>query len=224
MTRADAIDAMPSPEPDSSPDTGTTATVLRSLRQTVRMLRHLAEAHGLAEHVTREELDAAARHEEVVHAKAMGHPLVQAAKEYFFMTMPILRALRPLSLERGDESVIDAVETIEALAPIVASKVFRAISGSEDDDYDPLERQSDENGSAKVACIVIAESRDAWKVLMQLGRATADGVPAQLVRRLEEIDAGLAARFPRAMEFVRPGFDADDTLVEDAVGAGGRCA
>jgi hypothetical protein len=45
---------------------------------------------------------------------------------------------------------------------------------------------------------------------MELGRATADGVPAHLVRRLDEIDAGLAARFPQAMAFVRPGFDTDD--------------
>ena len=107
--------------------------------------------------------------------------------------------------QRGRD--VEAVDTIEAVAALVPSKVFRAISSLQEDDHDPGDVQSDENGSAKIARIVIADSRAAWQVLMQLGRATADGVPAQLVRQLDEIDAGLTACFPRAMEFVRPGFD-----------------
>jgi hypothetical protein len=51
---------------------------------------------------------------------------------------------------------------------------------------------------------------------MEVGRAAADGVPAALVRMLDELDAILAARFPRAMEFVRPGFD-DGTSGDDEV-------
>jgi hypothetical protein len=204
---------------------GTTATVIRSLRHTVRMLRQLADAYGLARDVSREELEEAAHREQAIHDKAIAHPLVESAKQYFFTTMPIVRALRPLSLERGDEGVIEAVDTIEAVAPLVASKVFRAISSLEDEDYDPDDVQSDENGSAKIARIVIADSRAAWQVLMQLGRATADGVPAQLVRQLDEIDAGLAACFPHAMEFVRPGFDTVDAdpptaLLTASAGAG----
>ena len=192
-----------------SPLEGATAAVIRSLRHTVRTLRQLADAHGLARNVTREELEDAARREEAIHDKAIAHPLVESAKQYFFSTMPIVRALRPLILERGDDAVIEAVETIEAVAALVPSKVFRAISSLEEDDHDPDEVQSDENGSAKIARIVIADSRAAWQVLMQLGRASADGVPAQLVRQLDEIDAGLAARFPKAMAFVRPGFDTE---------------
>jgi hypothetical protein len=46
-------------------------------------------------------------------------------------------------------------------------------------------------------------------VLLDRGQATADGVPARLVALLEEIDGGLAARFPRAMAFIRPGFDTE---------------
>ena len=45
---------------------------------------------------------------------------------------------------------------------------------------------------------------------MEVGRASADGVPAQLVRMLDEVDAGLAGRFPQAMAFVRPGFDDEE--------------
>jgi hypothetical protein len=70
--------------------------------------------------------------------------------------------------------------------------------------------QTDFNGSAKIALIGIGESRRAWSVLMEEGRATADGVPAQAVRMLEALDAEVRERFPRVMEFVRPGFDAGE--------------
>jgi hypothetical protein len=188
------------------------------------MLRQLADAHGLAQNVSSEEIEDAAERERAIHDKAFADPLVKAAKEYFFGIAPLIRVLRPLSLNRGDERVIDAVDTIEAIAPLVPSKVFRAISGAGEEDYDPGDLQSDENGSAKIARLVIADSRAAWKVLMELGRATADGVPALLVRRLEEIDAGLAARFPHAMAFVRPGFDTHGTADPVPVLAGAASA
>jgi hypothetical protein len=44
---------------------------------------------------------------------------------------------------------------------------------------------------------------------MEPGQATADGVPARLAQLLDELDAALKARFPRAMDFVRPGFDTE---------------
>lgn len=207
--RLESLDERVAPAPGTAAPSplGATAAVIRSLRHTVRTLRQLADAHGLAQHVTREELEDAAEREQAIHHKAIAHPLVESAKQYFFTTMPIVRALRPLVLERDDDAVIEAVDTIEAVAALVPSKVFRAISSLQEDDHDPDDVQSDENGSAKIARILIADSRAAWQVLMQLGRATADGVPAQLVRQLDEIDAGLTACFPRAMEFVRPGFD-----------------
>ena len=42
---------------------------------------------------------------------------------------------------------------------------------------------------------------------MEAGRATPDGVPAHAVRTLDELEASIRERFPRVMEFVRPGFD-----------------
>ena len=70
--------------------------------------------------------------------------------------------------------------------------------------------QTDHNGSAKVALLGIAESRAAWSVLMEAGKATADGVPEQAVKMLDALDRDVRARFPRATEFVRPGFDEPD--------------
>jgi hypothetical protein len=46
---------------------------------------------------------------------------------------------------------------------------------------------------------------------MEAGKATADGVPANAVAMLEELDAAIRERFPRVMAFVRPGFDEPET-------------
>jgi hypothetical protein len=42
---------------------------------------------------------------------------------------------------------------------------------------------------------------------MEAGKATADGVPAYAVTMLDALERDVRAQFPRAMEFVRPGFD-----------------
>ena len=54
---------------------------------------------------------------------------------------------------------------------------------------------------------MIAETIRAWRILMQKGDATPVGRPAQLVTMLQTLDEGLSVRFPRCMEFKRPGFD-----------------
>ena len=70
--------------------------------------------------------------------------------------------------------------------------------------------QTDANGSAKVALLLIEESRQAWRALMQPGVAAADGAPPRFVALLDGLEAELHRRFPRAFEFVRPGFDTGD--------------
>ena len=77
--------------------------------------------------------------------------------------------------------------------------------------------QTDWNGSSKVARLDIAESRVAWSLLLTAGHAPADSPMRQLLEQLDRIDAGIADRFPRAMEFVRPGFD--DLIVEATASA-----
>ena len=135
----------------------------------------------------------------------------------------MLRALRPILSERGNAAAaglaLDAADRLEETCITVASKIFRAVSSSLDADYDPADTQSDANGSAKVALLLIEESRQAWRVLMQPGRAAADGVPARQVTILDGLETELLRRFPRALEFVRPGFDTGD-----AVGVNGQVA
>ncbi len=80
---------------------------------------------------------------------------------------------------------------------MISAKLYRAICGRAEGWEGQDEPQADFNGSAKIALIGIGESRRAWGVLMEVGRATADGVPAQAVRMLEALEADVRERFPR---------------------------
>jgi hypothetical protein len=133
------------------------------------------------------------------------------AREYGTMADRIARALAAELSSHGDPVVRAALDAIAWHSLSIAAKTYRAVSGELRDliagyeEDDPL--QSDHNGSAKIARLMVAESRECWTALMQVGRATADGVPIKMIERLDRLDRDLAIRFPRAMEFTRPGFD-----------------
>ena len=148
--------------------------------------------------------------------------LVARSREYALITWRILRTLRPIVDLRGDRQVREALDTAEYFSGMVASKIFRAVWGAAQPEFDAADVQDDANGSAKVARLFIDESRGAWRVLMEVGRASADGVPARLIALLNDLDTGMATRFPRAMDFVRPGFDVDPHAVMVAPGREGR--
>jgi len=134
-------------------------------------------------------------------------PLVRLAREYSNLAWPILRALGPVLHMRGEAALVDARETLELFSTSISAKVFRAVVT--DPAFDPEDLQNDANGSAKVARLMIQDSRRAWRALMEPGQATEDGVPARLVRMLGDLDTRLGTRFPRAMDFQRPGFDTE---------------
>jgi hypothetical protein len=148
------------------------------------------------------------------------HPLTRAARDYVDVAWPIIGLLEKALAPDGDPLVPAALETIGRFAGLINAKTRRAVNGlihlddpafKDDDEFNddngPAYVQSDANGTAKLVRLLIAESRDAWKLLMKVQTIAADGVPAAMVRRLSELDASVAAAFPRALEFVRPGFD-----------------
>lgn len=175
-------------------------------------LEIVSRAEEEARRMTPEESAALTRENEARHTEVNADRLVVASRYYAITAWRVTQAFGPIADERGDPVVIGAVETIAALAAIIASKTYRALSGALDEDFDRFDLENDANGSAKVARLIIEDSRQAWRVLMEIGRAAADGVPASMVRVLDEIDAGLAQRFPSAMSFVRPGFDTEGVV------------
>jgi hypothetical protein len=151
------------------------------------------------------------RQEKELERRLAADTLLLDAREYGTMAERIARALTAALSSHGDPVVLTALEAIERQSLCIAAKTYRAVNGelrdliADYEDDDPV--QSDHNGSAKIARLMVAESRECWTVLMQLGRATADGVPIKMVERLDRLDRNLAVRFPRAMEFTRAGFD-----------------
>jgi hypothetical protein len=133
-----------------------------------------------------------------------------------------------------DITVADAIDVIRWYQFFIAVKTFRAISGSnrfaaqevedealsfdcafgdedndEDIDYDAvLERSAkmDSHGSAKIALIAIDRSMAAWRTL-QISLPEKFDTIKPLMFELDRLRRLIEARFPRARDFVRPGFD-----------------
>ena len=176
-----------------------------SLQRTIEMLAEVARREGI-------DLGELARGTEAADVQAdferhQHDPLVARAHEYGHLAWRIAKGIEPIVAARADPTVVEAVETIEWFSSLIGSKLYRAVSGLAEGWETADEAQTDFNGSAKVALIGIDASRRGWRVLMDAGKATADGVPAQAVKMLDELDAGVRDRFPKAMAFVRPGFD-----------------
>ena len=179
-------------------------TVGESLQRTLEMLAEVAKREGVRREAATDEALAPAAEDLGRHRE---DPLAVRAREYARLAWRIGRAVAPLAAVRGDAAVIDAVDTIEWFSSMISAKLYRAICGQAEQWEPRDEAQSDCNGSAKIALIGIVESREAWAVLMEAGRAAADGVPARAVVMLEELEGAVRDRFPLVMAFVRPGFD-----------------
>jgi hypothetical protein len=139
--------------------------------------------------------------------RAEDDPLVAAGRAYTAQSWPVLRTLSGILEKRRDARGLAAAERLEEIAGTVASKIFRSVSSASQPEHDPRDTQNDAHGSAKVALLLIEESRQAWRVLMRPGAAAANGTPAKFIEMLDALEATLLQRFPRAFEFVRPGFD-----------------
>jgi hypothetical protein len=183
-----------------------------SLRRTREMLAEAARHAGVDAGAPMDEASQAAADADLERHRE--DPLAVRAREYGALAWRIGRAIAPIAAARDDASLVEAVETIEWFSSMIGSKLYRAICGQAEGWEERDEVQTDFNGSAKIALIGIAESRRAWRVLMEAGRATADGVPARAAKMLEALDADVRGRFPRVMEFVRPGFDEPEAAKE----------
>jgi hypothetical protein len=145
-----------------------------------------------------------------VESDVRADPLQTLATAYTHTALALVDGLSAArALRKWPPEVDTAVETIGSYAGKVGAKVYRALHGYADRS-EVLEDdvvQNDWNGTAKLARLIVGQSKAAWRVVMEAGEAAADSPLTELVNMLDRIDAGLAERFPRAMEFLRPGFD-----------------
>ena len=186
--------------------------VVFGLERALGMLRALAEREGIGQADSTSARDGKANRavalEEKRRMELVNEPLVVRAREYAVVATRLLQPFASMSATAVPPNVRDAVESIQSLALVIASKVYRAVSSLEHPfgpDQHPT--QNDANGSAKVARVAIAESLTAWRVLNDAGHAPAESPTRAAAAALERLDQDLVARLPRAMEFIRPGFD-----------------
>ena len=125
-----------------------------------------------------------------------------------------------------DIDVSDAIEVIRWYQFFIPSKIFRALIGFErepsagepapDNSGEPAASAEDEtltqmsenhsDGSAKIALIAIDRSLNAWRILqLSLPDKTVSILP--MLVKLDRLRQATEAVFPRARDFIRPGFD-----------------
>jgi hypothetical protein len=148
------------------------------------------------------------------HREQDAHPLSRQSMEYAETSRRLIGVLDPMLRAAGDPLALGSLETIDRFALFIHVKTRRAVAAllpsSEELEDDDKFRQSDANGCAKLVRLVVAESRDAWRLLTLLPTVAADGVPAAMMARLDDLDQKLARAFPDAMTFVRAGFDEEE--------------
>jgi hypothetical protein len=184
-----------------------------SFAETFRLLEEWCTREGIDFEQIRREADCEEANAELERAAeaVRGDPLQRLATAYTHATLHVVDAMAAARAIRAWPSEVRAaLDTIAWHAGMVSAKVHRALHGYAErewlHDEDPV--QNDWNGSAKLARLIVAESTRAWEVMLREGEAPADSPLVELLSLLAQIDKGLADRFPRAMDFVRPGFDA----------------
>jgi hypothetical protein len=185
----------------------------QNFTRTLDLLKDWCQREGIDFEKLRQEArsDEANAERARLESRIDGDPLHELAFTYTEAAFALVSGLERLApFHEWSPVVREAVDTIGWYAGMVSAKTHRALHGfAERDtlgvDEDPI--QNDWNGSAKVARIAIAESQRAWDTLLRVGQAPPDARLRQTRELLDRIDAGIASRFPRAMDFVRPGFD-----------------
>jgi hypothetical protein len=184
-----------------------------SFAETFRLLEEWCAREGVDFAQIRREADSEEANEEIERAAAAvrSDPLHKLATAYTHAALNITDAMAAArAIRRWAPEIVAAIDTISWHAGMVGAKVHRALHGyAERGLFGPEDHvQNDWNGSAKLARILVAESKVAWDVVMREGEAPDNSPLLELVSLLDQIDEGLNAKFPRAMEFSRPGFDA----------------
>lgn len=154
---------------------------------------------------------AARQREKARRARLADGPLTTMARAYVMRSHEWLaeRQVHHGALHAvADPVLAEALEVVAHDAAFVSAKIHRALNGRdrhrepESLDDDPV--QNDWNGSAKVALILLERSELAWRVI---GQATADAAAATLEDAVAALRRLALAEFPRALSFIRPGFD-----------------
>lgn len=187
-----------------------------TFQETKEMISKWAEENGvdLSPGVLAEVKEQKDRH----RGQARTHPLARAAEEYaravskwFEKESPQMEVFSDVASEsdgrREPDEENDYIETIRWYQFFIAAKTIRGLLSRVHEDEDLGNEDSrDSDGSIKVALIAIDRSLSAWKLMGESRRDNPDSIH-KLLLDLEKLRLSVEREFPRARDFIRPGFD-----------------
>jgi hypothetical protein len=211
-------DPRPSGQGETAEDLGSLLT--ETFEATTSLLEELAEEAGIDLDATIAEFSAPPDESGVD-----GHILIRDAENYEASTREWFGRWEPYGAEdmgRTDDmppylqvvgrtpkasAVADLVDTVMWYHTLIPAKIARALgSGHYEPPDDMPEFPSDADGSAKVALIAIDRSKAAWGRLLEHYPSAKSDI-AVFLHRLERLRCGTEWAFPKARDFIRPGFD-----------------
>jgi hypothetical protein len=189
--------------------------VAESFAETKRMLIEQAEKWGIdLDALSDEEFDEIQRREK---SYVEGDELSRLGDEYWRSAQLVIDDVDKLipDLAADQELLRDALSVVSWFLFFIPVKIKSGLHGLLDEngfeDKEPVaDVQSYSNGTVKTALIAIERSIGSWRKLLELG-----GIEQArpLIELLEEIQKALEKRFPKARDFIRPGFDEIDLVM-----------
>jgi hypothetical protein len=186
-------------------------------QETQEMISAWAAENGVD--LSEKALAEAEKENEKQRGQTRAHPLARATEEYAlavsrwfaeeFPQMEVFSDGAAGSHEEieADECVNDYVAVIRWYQFFIAAKTIRGLSSRIDEDHYLADDDSrDSDGSVKAALIAIDRSLGAWKLMSKSREESADSIN-KLLLDLERLRLSAEREFPRARDFIRPGFD-----------------
>lgn len=194
-------------------------------KQTHEMIATMAAERGIDLEAI--DLEPVKEEKDRQRARSKSNPLSRSAHQYaklvsewFDREYRASEQERDADPTRGDLALIDfeaqdrasniqdAIEVIRWYQFQIAVKIMRGLMRDDPEEAGEPEavRQSDSDGSVKVALIGMERSISAWGRLRELLPEKADGVMSILLH-IEQLRRKTELAFPNATKFVRPGFD-----------------
>jgi hypothetical protein len=144
--------------------------------------------------------------------RVLSHPLTRAGAAYEQVVRdeiePLCDQIYPTGKWREDhavEAIARYAVRIGAIAARAAAGLVGGVSGDDPHEQGLKDVQSDANGCAKLLHLLLRESRDSWQLLA--GHECVVELEGQMLWHIDGMDDLVKEYFPRAAEFMRPGFD-----------------
>ncbi len=209
---------------NADPDQDVWTAVSDSFKETIELLRKMADEMGINLELSEDEKTEITLIEDSLEEITKAHPLKSLADDYldegkdwlessatkdYLLQLQTQVELGTIGIEDAEKrikSIEESLEVIQWYLFFIAVKIQRALGDQNREfwkDY-PVEERGD-LGTAKIASIAIDRSLGAWGSIYQI--MPDDDILLSLLAKLEKMRRLLKDVFPNYLVFIRPGFD-----------------